>query len=205
MKKNKPAIGRRKSSKKNSPTPKKKTPSKKQPAKKPRTPRNVPYYPQSERDADLLTTGDLQNQLQIGPEQTEEQKKAQAPRIAARKSAFIKAMVKCMGIATRASVMTGIAARTHRDWLQDDEEYREAIHNVRFVLKDFYEDALIQLVKSKHPAAVIFANKTLNKDRGYYETLHSVNTAMDDNNVTFYIPENDRDESQIQEAQIVNQ
>ena len=36
-------------------------------------------------------------------------------------------------------------------------------------LKDFGEHALIGLIKRKNPAAIIFFNKTRNKDRGYIE------------------------------------
>ena len=44
--------------------------------------------------------------------------------------------------------------------------------------KNFFESSLIGLVEEGHPGAVIFANKTVNADRGYSEKLRIEHTAQ---------------------------
>lgn len=130
---------------------------------------------------------------------------AQPPLIAAlkaRKAAFVRAMTQSLGVASKASVMTGIPLRTHRQWMQDDEVYRALITELKEVALDFYEEALHELVKQRNPAAVIFALKTQGKRRGYIETVHNMNQAFDDNNVTiFEIPDNNR--GTIEDAKVI--
>jgi hypothetical protein len=135
---------------------------------------------------------------------TQEQKNAALPVVAARKKVFIEAMVKHLGIATRASIVTGIPARTHRHWLATDEVYRDAIQDIKEVCLDFYEEMLHDLVRKKNPAAVIFALKTQGKKRGYIETVHNFNQNFDDNNVHYYLPDNGRD-GLLEDAQIVSE
>ncbi len=122
--------------------------------------------------------------------------------VTARKNAFIKAMVKNLGIVTKAVKTTGIPERTHFWWMEHDEVYRDKINSIKEVVLDFYEDALHELVRQKHPAAIIFALKTQGRKRGYIETVHNINQSMSDDNLTFYLPDNKRDED-IQDAKIV--
>lgn len=126
------------------------------------------------------------------------------PQFAARKAAFISAMVQSLGVASKASLKTGIPLRTHRQWMADDEAYRATVTELKEISLDFYEEALHDLVKQRNAAAVIFALKTQGKRRGYIETVHQVTQTFDDNNVTvFELPDNKR--GQIPEATIVNE
>lgn len=54
--------------------------------------------------------------------------------------------------------------RTDKDFLKVEREMQDA-------KKDLYESALVQLVKQGEPSAVVFANKTLNRDRGYNDKV----------------------------------
>jgi hypothetical protein len=123
-----------------------------------------------------------------------EQEKGKIQRVTARKNAFIKAMVKNLGIVTKAVKTTGIPERTHFWWMEHDEVYRDKVNSIKEVVLDFYEDALHELVRQKHPAAIIFALKTQGRKRGYIETVHNINQSMSDDNLTFYLPDNKRDE-----------
>ncbi len=122
--------------------------------------------------------------------------------VAARKKAFIQAMIENLGVVSKAVQSSKIPMRTHYHWMEVDEQYRDAIGQVKETTLDFYEDALHSLIKKLHPSAIIFALKTQGKKRGYIETVHNVNQAVDDSNVTFYIPDNNRDEN-IQDANVI--
>lgn len=176
---------------------------KKSPAKKPRRTyrRNTTVAPLTSKQAELLNKQEDPLQITTG---TPEQENAAKPVLAARKKAFVEAMVKHLGVATRASIATGIPLRTHRGWMQADEVYRDAIIEVKEVALDFYEESLHELIRKKNPAAIIFALKTQGKKRGYIETVHNFNQNFDDNNVHYYLPDNGRD-GLMQDAQIVNE
>lgn len=103
------------------------------------------------------------------------------------KKRMLDALEKTWGIVTPACRIVGISRQTHYAWYNGDSEYREAVDELKTVGKDNAEYALVKLcegpeyqaldmdgnivtLKDKpNSAAVIFANKTLNKDRGYIE------------------------------------
>ena len=72
----------------------------------------------------------------------------------------------------------GISRKTYYRWIEEPEfkaAFLEALENK----KDFVEGALMNIINKPdhtgHTTAVIFANKTLNKDRGYVErTEHAI-------------------------------
>lgn len=139
------------------------------------------------------------------PEETTPDKSPPIAAMKARKAAFVRAMTQSLGVAAKASVMTGIPLRTHRQWMQDDEMYRGLISELKEVALDFYEEALHDLIKKGNPAATIFALKTQGRRRGWIETVHNINQQYDDNNVTvFEVPDNGRQVTQIEEAKIVS-
>lgn len=153
---------------------------------------------------ETLKQKNAERKTRIEAEMKLEEQKAILQRVTARKKAFIKAMVKSLGIVTKAVQSSGIPERTHFWWMEHDEVYRDKINSIKEVALDFYEDALHELIRQKHPAAIIFALKTQGRRRGYIETVHNVNQNMDDNNMVFYLPDNKRDED-IQDAKIISQ
>jgi hypothetical protein len=62
-----------------------------------------------------------------------------------------------------------IPQSTFDNWRENDPEFIELLGEVKLAKKDFFEEALIRLVRSGDSPATILANKTLNKDRGYGE------------------------------------
>ena len=62
-----------------------------------------------------------------------------------------------------------IGRTTYYDWLEADEEFKQAIDDVKESLKDDTEDYLIKACKDGNVAAIIFRLKTICKDRGYDE------------------------------------
>lgn len=108
------------------------------------------------------------------------------------KKAFLQALVQTLGVVTRAATIAGITARAHYHWMAEDEDYQEAVRQIKETTLDFFEDALYQAIKDKNVTAIIFALKTQGKKRGYIETTHTLNQNTTDDNVQFYIPDNGR-------------
>lgn len=84
-----------------------------------------------------------------------------------RQSLFLYALVASNFSATDACRKVGISPHTMRDWIEKDENFRELVDEIHIAKKDFFESSLIELVRDGDRAAVIFANKTFNRDRGY--------------------------------------
>ncbi len=86
----------------------------------------------------------------------------------ARQQLFLFALVKNNFSRTAARRAVNIGPGTLRTWEKDPGfgELMQAVHECK---KDFFESALVSLVAQGEPSAVIFANKTINKDRGYVE------------------------------------
>jgi len=87
----------------------------------------------------------------------------------------------------RAAKAFGINRKTFYDWYNTDEAFRAAVEEARDEIKDFGESQLLTLMKGipkldkqgkiigwisrPDTAAIIFFNKTKNKDRGYVERM----------------------------------
>lgn len=70
--------------------------------------------------------------------------------------------------------MVGINRNVIEMW-RHDLDFLQMLEEVRFHKKNFFENALLGLVAESHPGAVIFANRTINADRGYSEKLEVTN------------------------------
>jgi len=66
-----------------------------------------------------------------------------------------------------------IPRNTFSHWAESDPEFVDLLVEVEQIKKDFFEDGLIKLVKAGDSPSTIFANKTLNRDRGYGEVIES--------------------------------
>jgi hypothetical protein len=60
-----------------------------------------------------------------------------------------------------------IAKRELDYWIANDLEFAQLVEEVQWHKGNFFEDALVKLVKEGNPAAILFANKTFNGVRGY--------------------------------------
>ncbi len=80
---------------------------------------------------------------------------------------LLHAMIKCNFILTNACLKTGINPQAVYRWCQDDENFRRLLSGIDQYKGDFFESAFIDLCKRGDSAAIIHANKTFNKKRGY--------------------------------------
>ena len=95
--------------------------------------------------------------------------KKDLPKTAQHKNNMIKALEKCMGIVSKASLATGTGRRTHYMWMADDPEYKARVEACRNIVLDFAESALHEQISEGNPTSTIFLLKTLGKARGYIE------------------------------------
>ncbi len=110
----------------------------------------------------------------------------------AKKKVFIQAYKASLFNISKACIAAGIARKTYYNWLAADKKFAEQLEEAKQERKDFAENQLFMLARGvpkkdkagkftgweekPNPAAVIFLNKTINKDRGYVERIeHEVN------------------------------
>lgn len=95
---------------------------------------------------------------------------------ALRQQLFLHSLVSCNFIVSEACRRVGIPDSTVKLWLREDPDFVTLVNGVQEVKKDFVEGALFDLIQQRDSGAVVFAAKTLLKDRGYdnkTEHVHS--------------------------------
>ena len=87
-----------------------------------------------------------------------------------RQRLFLHALVHTNFNFTKACRVCRISYTLYYQWCKEAKfgELVQAMHQEK---KDFYESALISLVARGDAAAIIFANRTLNRDRGYSDKV----------------------------------
>ena len=88
-----------------------------------------------------------------------------------RQHLFLYAWTSCNFSVSKALRKLGFARNIFLGWMNDDPEFATLVDEINFHKKNFFEDALLDLVQLRNPQATIFANKTQNADRGYGEKL----------------------------------
>lgn len=87
--------------------------------------------------------------------------------IRVRQHLFIYALTASNFNASYACRKVGIARPTLEHWISADPDFAALFDEVHWHKGNFFEDSLIRLVDKGDPSAVIFANRTFNRDRGY--------------------------------------
>lgn len=88
-----------------------------------------------------------------------------------RQALFLHALLATGYDVSRACRMVNITRQCLKNWVQDDLDFGELVDEIQTIKKDFLEGALMRLCLAGDTKAIIFANKTLNKDRGYGEHI----------------------------------
>ena len=83
------------------------------------------------------------------------------------KNKMLKALEQYYGIVTTASQSVGISRITHYRWLEEDEEYKSKVQDIKNSAIDFVESKLFDCIKSEKETSIIFYLKTIGKSRGY--------------------------------------
>lgn len=92
-----------------------------------------------------------------------------------RKAVFIKVAAEAFDVSA-AMQRAGISAVVLKKWLRDDKNFRGIYDEVLFHKGNMIEQALMERIQSGDTQAIIFASKTLNKDRGYGEVARVEHT-----------------------------
>ena len=87
------------------------------------------------------------------------------------KDDFLKVFEKALGNVSVACTNFGIDRVTFYNWYNADEQFRTACDAVKEKRKDFIESALDKRIQAGDTTAIIFAAKTLCKDRGFTEKM----------------------------------
>lgn len=88
-----------------------------------------------------------------------------------RQHLFMHALIHCNFNISKACGKVNVSRKKFNYWLYNDPDFAELIEEMQFHKKNFFEAALVGLVHAGDPAATIFVNKTLNRDRGYAEKV----------------------------------
>lgn len=101
-----------------------------------------------------------------------------------RQHLFLHALVQCNWNVSEACGRVGISTHTYKKWCDNDADFSDLLAEFHTYKKDYYESALVKLVGKGNSAAVIFANKTQNRDRGYGDTVVHEHTGSVQHNHT---------------------
>ena len=85
----------------------------------------------------------------------------------ARQVLYVHALVHTGFRNLEACRMVGLSPYTASKWRQSDPDFLALMDHIHEMKKDFCEGALMGLVAQGDTSAVLFSNKTLNRDRGY--------------------------------------
>lgn len=88
------------------------------------------------------------------------------------KNKFLVVFEKALGNVSVACKNFGCDNKTFYNWYNEDADFREKADAVKEKRKDFIESALDKRIQAGDTTAIIFAAKTLCKDRGFVETTN---------------------------------
>ena len=94
-----------------------------------------------------------------------------------RQALFLHAWITGNFSITKALKKVCISRNTFENWKRDPD-FLELVNEIQWHKKNFFEEQLVNLVAAGDGPATIFANKTLNRDRGYGERVDHVVTGQ---------------------------
>lgn len=95
--------------------------------------------------------------------------KSEQNRTSAAKKAMLEALEANLGVVAAAVSAVKISRSTHYKWVEEDEDYRNAVTDIAEGVIDFVESQLHKRIKDGDTTSMIFYLKTKGKKRGYVE------------------------------------
>jgi hypothetical protein len=86
------------------------------------------------------------------------------------KKKLIKAMIKHLGIITKACEEVGISRNQFYNYYKNDEVFKKEIDDINEITLDFVEDKLFQNIKQGDRASIMFYIKYKGRKRGYIDS-----------------------------------
>ena len=112
--------------------------------------------------------------------------------VRARQRLYVHALIQKRFNPTEACKLVNISKGTLELWCKDPQ-FARLLQEMDWHKQNFFEDALYQQVEAGNTAAVIFANKTKNADRGYSEKVKHQHEHSHQHTVSLDINELDLD------------
>lgn len=84
-----------------------------------------------------------------------------------RQQLFLHALCFHNFCVSQALAKVNITKRELDRWIAHDHDFAELVEQIQWHKGNLFEGSLVQLVREGNPAAVLFANKTYNAERGY--------------------------------------
>lgn len=84
-----------------------------------------------------------------------------------RQELYLHALVFCNYNPSKAMACVNVDKKTVTHWKESNPNFAELIEEMQWHKGNFFEEALHKLVQSGDRAAVLFGNRTINRDRGY--------------------------------------
>lgn len=88
-----------------------------------------------------------------------------------KKSEFLQVYKKALGNVSVSCRNYGIERQTFYNWYNSDARFKEKCDEVKELRKDFIESAIDKRIAAGDTTMIIFAAKTICKDRGYVEKV----------------------------------
>lgn len=98
-----------------------------------------------------------------------------------KKKQMILALIKTLGVVSRACNSVGINNKTHYEWLKLDNRYKEAVEETKVVVDDYLETAFLGLALEKNPQILLHIAKTKLRHRGYGDYIVTEEVGKKDN------------------------
>ena len=88
------------------------------------------------------------------------------------KQEMIIALETSLGVVTRAlEIHANISRSGYYLWLREDFAFAKAVDVMLDIKRDFVEGKMLELIKENNAQAIISANKSLNRQRGYGDNV----------------------------------
>lgn len=88
-----------------------------------------------------------------------------------RQQLFIHAYISSNFNPSEALRKLNLTRRTLNKWVAEEPEFSDLMDEIMWHKKNFFESSLVKLIKKGNALATIFANKTVNRDRGYGDKI----------------------------------
>jgi hypothetical protein len=86
-----------------------------------------------------------------------------------RKKLMLSALTETLYDVTSACKIADVPRRTFYNWMNEDEEFKQAVEEIPEIVLDVAEQSLLKKIKGGDTIAIIFYLKTKGKKRGYIE------------------------------------
>lgn len=105
----------------------------------------------------------------------------------ARQHLYIHSLVSSHFNNSKACRRLNVSVSTLNNWIQRDPDFRTLMEEIHWHKKNYFEDALMNLVRQGDARAIVMVNQSVNRDRGYGQKVEVHKTGKVDHNHTMSV------------------